>query len=337
MSGQLIDPVTSFQIPRSWLELSEDPEALEKVRSGRWVILSDGRLLRRGYTTGTTAAAACKGAVISLRHHLDRVEVMTPAGIRVALPVKANCGLCKAVKECGDHQLDVTDGVEIVARAVASAGVRLAAGRGVGRVVGKGLCTPLGRPAISRSARQQILAAIQEGLEAAGLDGATVEICIPLGEELGERTLNPKMGVRGGISILGSTGFVEPWNEHLVESRVGEIKGLKRVVVTTGRTGLRYSRILFPQHEAVLIGSKLDRLQFHEGQESILCGLPALILRWAWPEILDGTGYTTVVEMVAREPDHPHISLALERARRRLPFTRIVLLHGDGRILRDLG
>ena len=135
------------------------------------------------------------------------------------------------------------------------------------------------------------------------------------------------------IAILGSTGFVEPWNEHLINERAEELKGAKKVVVSTGRTGLKLSRILFPDHEAVLMGNQLGRLEFEPDQESILCGLPALILKWAWPEILENTGYNTVAEMVEKEPEHENIALGLRRAKEKLPYTRIVLLHRDGRIL----
>ena len=83
----ITDPVTGFQIPASWIKACPDPQALQKIQSGRWVLLSNGLLLKRGLTTGTTAAAACKGAVLSLNGPVDCLEVMTPAGIRVSLPV----------------------------------------------------------------------------------------------------------------------------------------------------------------------------------------------------------------------------------------------------------
>lgn len=332
----IVDPVTGFEIPDAWIKQCIDRDGPGKIRSGRWVLLADGRLLRRGLTTGTTAAAACKGAVLSLFLPRDDVEVPTPAGIRVSLPVKAREGLCVAVKDGGDHQFDVTHGTEIVASASRSDEMELAIGKGIGVIGNAGLCAPPGKPAISQSARQQILEAIAEGLRETGLKGARVELSVPCGEDLAAKTLNPKLGVMGGISILGSTGFVEPWNEHLGESRSGEIKGLKKVVVTTGRTGLKFSRILFPDHKAVLIGSQLDLLEFEEDQESVLCGLPALILKWSWPQVLEGTGCGTVAELVERMPDHENISLALKNAKEKLPFTRIVLLHKDGRVFRDL-
>jgi cobalt-precorrin-5B (C1)-methyltransferase len=335
------DPVTGFEIPEEWIERSGDPYTQDKIRSGKWVLLSDGRMLLRGYTTGTTTAAACKGAVLSLAlepgERLEIVDVMTPAGIRVSLTVEARAGISRAVKEGGDHQFDITNGIEVLAKARESERIELIAGEGIGSITAGGLCAPQGKPAISRSARRQIMRAIEEGLEMTGLKGVVVELTVLRGKEIAILTLNPKVGVAGGISILGSTGFVEPWNDHLATSRNEEIKGQKKVLVTTGRTGLKYSRILFPDHQAVLLGSHLDRLQFDEGQDSILCGLPALILRWAWPEVLEETGYRTVAEMVDREPEHSRINTAIEKARSRLPFTRIVLLHKDGRILRDSG
>jgi cobalt-precorrin-5B (C1)-methyltransferase len=168
------------------------------------------------------------------------------------------------------------------------------------------------------------------------MQGARVELSVPRGEIAAKDTLNTRLGIEGGISILGSTGFSEPWNDHLGESRAEEIRDSTRVVVTTGRTGLKYSRMLFPDHKVVLMGSQLDLVGFKKDQESIICGLPALILKWAWPQILEGTGYATISEMVTKHPNHPQISEALKRAKARLPDTRIVLLQKDGKIFRDV-
>jgi len=331
----ITDPVTGFEIPEPWIA-DAGPGALEKIRSGLWVLLSDGKMLRRGMTTGTTAAAACKGAVLSLIKDVKEVDVMTPAGIRVSLPVNACGGICSAFKEGGDHQLDVTSGIEIISKAIPSEETELVAGKGIGKISGRGLCAPVGHAAISQSARKQIMKAIGEGLACAGLKGIRVELSVPKGEEVALKTFNPKLGIMGGVSILGSTGFVEPWNEHLVESRTEELKGIEKILATTGRTGLKYSRILFPDYKAVLIGSQLHHLEFVKDQDSILCGLPALILKWAWPEVLEGTGYNTIAEMIESEPEHPNISVALQKAKAKLPFTRIVLLQRDGKIFRDV-
>lgn len=340
MLGPIIDPVSGMEVPEAWLNKASDPEALTKIKGGRWVLLSDGRLLRRGYTTGTTAAAACKGAILSLVEPVKEVEVPTPSGLRVIIPARAEKGTCTATKYGGDHEFDVTNGLDMMAMAKASEVTELVPGEGIGRIAGRSLhehsAEAEGKAAISRSAFEQITKAIEEGLVASGLKGARIELVVPLGREVAQKTLNPKMGVIGGISILGSTGFVEPWNEHLGESRHEEVKSLGKVVVTTGRVGLRYSRVLFPEHTAVLLGSRLKGLNFDEGQESILCGLPALILKWALPEVLEGSGHDTVAEMVEKDPYHPNISRALERAKEKLPGTRIVLLHRDGRVFRDI-
>lgn len=267
---------------------------------------------------------------------LKSIEVMTPASISVSLPVVASRGFCLAIKDGGDHKFDVTAGLEIAASACPAEETTLLAGKGIGRIVGRGLCDEVGRPAISPAARKQIMLAISQALQKTDLAGVRVELSVPRGEELAGQTLNPRLGIVGGISILGSTGFVEPWNDHLIGDRAAELKEAKRVVVTTGRVGLKMSRVLFPHHKAVLMGSQLDRLNFDADQESILCGLPALILKWAWPQILEQTGYGTVAEMVERDPGHQNIARALQMAREKLPKTRIVLLARDGSILADM-
>ncbi|HQE97170.1 MAG TPA: cobalt-precorrin-5B (C(1))-methyltransferase [Methanothrix sp.] len=330
------DPVTGFCIPASWLRLSPDPEVREKIKSGRWTILSSGLLCRRGLTTGTTAAAACKGAVLSLKEAVKCIEVMTPAGISVSVPVVADRGFCLAIKDGGDHKFDVTAGLEIAASARPTEDTVLVAGKGIGRIAGRGLCDEVGRPAISPSARKQIMLAISQALLETDLSGARVELTVPRGEELAGQTLNPRLGIVGGLSILGSTGFVEPWNDHFIADRALELREAKRVVATTGRLGLKMSRMLFPDYKVVLMGSQLDRLDFGQDQESILCGLPALILKWAWPGLLENTGYNTVAEMTEREPQHCNIIRALQMAKERLPRTRIVLLGRDGSILADV-
>jgi len=356
--GGVTDPVSGLAIPASWIEKSSDPKAIERVKSGLWALLSDGTLLRRGLTTGTTAAAAAKGAVVSLKGSVlqgpvHQVDVLTPVGIRVTVPVEGVDGACAAAKIGGDHESDVTAGAVLEAKAeplctmekeerIAPEGrigaegrIELVAGPGIGRIGSRGLCAPPGKAAISPSARKEIVKAIEEGMAEVGLKAVRVTLAVRSGEKIAEETMNPRVGVLGGISILGSTGFAEPWNEHLGESREAEIRDAEKVVVTTGRVGLKYSRFLFPKHTVVLLGNKLDRLRFREEQDSILCGLPALILKWGMPKILEGTGYVTVAEMVERDPNHPRIDEAIRFLKEKLPGTRIVLLNRDGSILRD--
>lgn len=324
----MIDPVNNFQIPDEWIKRAKLPfkELNELIRSGRCVLLSDGSLLRRGYTTGTTAAAAAKASVLSLKKEVFRVSVPTPAGIRASLPVTARNGRASAVKDSGDHGSDVTGGMEITAEAKERDAILVKAGKGIG--------SKRGIPAINPSPMRQIEEAVKEALAETGLKGAHVTISAPKGEEIAQRTLNGKLGITGGISILGTTGFVEPWNEHLGEMKEELIRSADKLVLTTGRLGMRFSHMLFPGYEVVLIGSDISRGLRAARGEVIICGLPGLILKWAYPDILKDSGYLTIREMVEADPENPLIDRALERTVS-LSGKRVALLNRDGTVLRD--
>ena len=326
----MIDPVNKFQIPAEWIQRAKMPEkGLDAlVSSGRYVLLSDGSLLRRGYTTGTTAAAASKAAVLSLKKAILEVSVPTPAGPRAVLPVAAKNGKASAAKDSGDHAFDVTGGTEIVAEAREHTTIVIKAGAGIG--------LKKGAPAINPHPMRQIEEAIREALIETGLKGAHVTISVPHGRELAKKTLNERTGITGGISILGTTGFVEPWNEHLGEVKEELIRGAKKLVLTTGRLGMRFSHMLFPEYEVILIGSDISRGLAAARGEVILAGLPGLILRWAIPGILKGSGYLTLQEMVEDNPGNPLIDRALERAVQ-ISGKRVVLFNRNGTILRDSG
>ncbi len=326
----MIDPVDNFKIPDEWVKQSKKPEEeLNKlISSGRYVLLSDGSLLRRGYTTGTTAAAAAKAAVLSLKKHVSEVSVPTPAGLRAVLPVTANSGRASAIKDSGDHDFDVTASIEIIAEAREQEKTVIKAGRGIG--------IKKGRPAINPSPMRQIEEAVREALAETGLSGAVVTISVPKGEEVAKKTLNEKVGITGGISILGTTGFVEPWNEHLGEMKEELIRSADRLVLTTGRLGMRFSHMLFPDYIVLLIGSDISRGLKAARGKVIISGLPGLILKWASPDILKGSGYQTIGELVEDDPQNPLIDRALARAVS-LSGKRVVLLNRNGTILRDSG
>jgi cobalt-precorrin-5B (C1)-methyltransferase len=137
-----------------------------------------------------------------------------------------------------------------------------------------------------------------------------------------------------GISILGTTGFVEPWNEHLGEMKDELIKNAHRVILTTGRIGVRFSHMLFPDFTVILIGSDISRGLDAANGEVIICGLPGLILKWANPDILKNMGHLTVQEMIDSDPENPIIDRALDEAVKK-SGKRVVLLNRDGTILRD--
>ncbi len=324
----MIDPVDNFEIPPEWVKRARiPPDKLEsRISSGRYVLLCDGSLLRRGFTTGTTAAAAAKAAVLSLKRDVSEVSVPTPSGIRAFLPVHAKNGTAFAIKDSGDHAIDVTRGIEIYAEAKENETILIKAGFGIGSKNGK--------PAINPSPMRQIEDSIKEALLETGLLGALVTISIPRGKEVAKKTLNEKIGIIGGLSILGTTGFVEPWNEHLGETKEELIEKADKVVLTTGRIGMRFSNMLFPGYTVILIGSDISRGLAAAKGEVIICGLPGLILKWAKADILKNSGYITIQEMIDANPQNPVIDRALDAAVK-VSGKRIVLLNRNGTILRD--
>jgi cobalt-precorrin-5B (C1)-methyltransferase len=180
------------------------------------------RPLRRGWTTGTCAAAAAKAAFAALvtGEFPDPVEVALPRGERpgfaLALTRKDQTSAAAGViKDAGDDP-DVTHGALIVATVRAGApgsGVRFRAGEGVGTVTRPGLPVPPGEPAINPVPRRMIADAIAEVAAAADCAAdAEVEIAIPGGEQLATKTLNGRLGIVGGLSILGTTGIVVPYS-----------------------------------------------------------------------------------------------------------------------------
>jgi cobalt-precorrin-5B (C1)-methyltransferase len=335
----LTDPVNDFVIPQEWLNRVDMPsrKLSEGVASGLLVVLSNGKVLHRGFTTGTTAAAAAKASVLSIQEKVDSVSVPTPSGIRAQLRTKAVGGRAEVVKIPGDHESDATGGLVFIAEAIPASRIELIAGTGIGRVTKGGLQVEAGQPAINPVPYNQILDAIREALDETGLEGATVTLSVEDGKAVGAMTLNPQVGIEGGISILGTTGFVEPWSDHLGETRMDLIRGASKVVLTTGRIGMRYSQMLFPEHTVVMVGSRLDEGIKASGGETVICGLPGLILKWAVPDILDGTGFNTVLEMVDNDRAYQNLDRAMEVALKKANGSRIMLLDRDGNIVRDTG
>lgn len=334
----MIDPVNNFKIPEEWIARTGLPrEELEKnVASGMVVVLSDGSVLKRGYTTGTTASAAAKAAVLSLKKTVDSVSVPTPVGLRAYLEVsESSPGRAVVKKILNDHESDITRGLEFVGEAREAEGISIFGGKGIGVVRRDGLQVSKGNPAINPKPMEQIRAAVQEAVEELGLQGAEVTISIPEGERIGKETLNSRIGVEGGISVLGSTGFVEPWNDHLGETKGDLIRCTDRVVLTTGRIGMRYSHMLFPDYTVVMVGSRISEGLDNASGEVIICGLPGLVLKWGNPEMLEDSGYVTVVEMLEKAPEHERLKEAFEMAVEKGKGARIVVIDRDGSVLMD--
>ena len=191
-------------------------------------IEKDGKRLRLGYTTGSCAAAAAKAAAWMLLtgRRKETITLDTPKGIRLELAVReitmhADSVSCAIEKDSGDDP-DVTKGTLIFAsvRRTDEPGVHIDGGEGVGRVTKRGLDQPVGNAAINSVPRQMIRENVEEVMaltdSSGGLD---VVISAPEGETLAKKTFNPRLGIVGGISILGTTGIVEPMSEAaLVET-----------------------------------------------------------------------------------------------------------------------
>lgn len=211
---------------------------------------------RQGFTTGSAAAAAAKGALTLLLSGriLEKADIPLPPGGRLDVPV-AHARLegpgarAVVVKEAGDDP-DATHGARIACLAVFEPGpapaVRLEGGRGVGRVTLPGLPVPVGRAAINPAPRAQIEAAALEVLAEAGVSGlASLLVEVEDGEALARRTLNPRLGIVGGISILGTQGTVKPfshaaWQATIDSSlAVARAAGLDTAALATGRRSER--------------------------------------------------------------------------------------------------
>ena len=328
------DPVTGFEYPEAWVRACRAPARLGDVERGLALLTADGTVLRRGFTTGTTAAAACKAAILSLSGDVNGVSVSLPCGISVDLPAHGRDGVGECVKDAGDHPSDVTAGLEFIARAEGSPeNLTLNFGEGIGRYARDTPRYSRGSAAVSRPALSSIFEASLEAMEEAGCHGAVVILRVPRGAEIAPRTLNPRLGIEGGISILGTTGFVEPWDEHLVASVLERVRAADCPVLTTGRTGLRFSRLLFPGHEVILVGGRIHEALEAAGGEAILCGLPGLILREINPAILEGTGCATVEELLARDGWGEGVEASLAAFHRGMPGVRVVLIDRSGHVL----
>ena len=218
-------------------------------------VYKNNKKMRMGYTTGSCAAAASKAAAWMLLHGrlLPEVELMTPKGIALHLEVlepkfSATSASCAIRKDAGDDP-DVTDGLLIYATVsrTAQPGVTLDGGEGVGRVTRAGLEQAVGDAAINKVPRQMIREGVEEVCRAAGYTGGlSVIIFIPGGAELARKTFNPRLGIVGGISVLGTSGIVEPMSEEaLIQTIRVDIKmqlagGRKYLVLVPGNYGLDF-------------------------------------------------------------------------------------------------
>ncbi len=330
------DPVTGYEYPDEWVRACRDTHALEQVGQGLAILTSGGTILKRGFTTGTTAAAACKAAVLSLRGPVSSVFITLPCGLRCEVEAVGRDGSGFARKYPGDYRDDITADLLFCAQAKESvSGISVLAGEGIGRFERKTPRYNIGDAAVSPPSWATIRGAISEAGDELHLDGVVVALTIPDGAEIGKQTLNPKVGVVGGISVLGSTGLVEPWDDHLSEDVFDRIRRAAKPVLTTGRVGLRYARMLFPESDVVLVGKFMGKGIDAAGGEAVLCGLPALILKFINPAILDGSGYGTVEELTMSDQWTTLLEQNLSDYKRRMPGMRVVIVDREGHVQGD--
>jgi cobalt-precorrin-5B (C1)-methyltransferase len=238
------------------------PRLIQKIVRGHCVPPRDTKGRREGFTTGTAAAAAAKASCLVL------LDQGWPEKVRIQLPIprvleilintlewNGETASAGVVKDAGDDP-DVTHGAEIFAtvRRVPETGIHVLGGVGVGVVTQRGLELPVGSPAINPVPLQMIRLAVAEVLGTDVPDpGVEVTISVPNGEELARRTFNARIGIVGGISILGTTGVVRAmstaaWRASVVQAiDVAAANSVSRIVLTTGGRTERFARQLYPE------------------------------------------------------------------------------------------
>lgn len=217
--------------------------------------------LRCGYTTGSCAAAAAKAAAIMLfkGENIDTVDLVTPGGTALRLDVeeieRGQDSLSCAVRKDGGDDADVTDGILIHAtlQFQKKQGIEIEGGEGIGRVTRPGLEQAPGSAAINSVPRRMIREALLEVCDTFGYEGGLkVMIWTPEGVRIAEKTFNPDLGIEGGISILGTSGIVEPMSEKALtdtirlDLKMHRVRGGEFVILIPGNYGMNYMRDHLP-------------------------------------------------------------------------------------------
>ena len=227
-----------------------------------YYVIRNQKKLRFGYTTGSCAAGAARGAARLLlgEDEISEVELMTPKGILLHLEIldrkrSENAASCAVRKDAGDDP-DTTNGILVYAevekfliRSDMENRIVIDGGIGVGRVTKPGLSQKVGEAAINPVPRAMILQAVEEIADQYHYEGGLkVTISVPEGEKIARKTFNPRLGIVGGISILGTSGIVEPMSEKAlidsirVEMTQHAAMGEQYMLVTPGNYGADYLR-----------------------------------------------------------------------------------------------
>ena len=287
---------TLYRLSREQYETLFGPPKPAKPKFEHYV-RSGQKLLRCGYTTGTCAALGAAGAarLLLTGKAPETVALRTPKGIVVEVaPLfcrRTGPGAECAIEKDGGDDVDVTTGLPIVATVELLPGtteVRIAGGPGVGRVTRPGLDQPVGEAAINHVPRRMIAEALQREAETACYTGGfAVTLSIPGGEEVARRTFNPHIGVAGGLSILGTSGIVEPMSQQAILDTIQlemdqaalRPASPRRLVLAPGNYGLDYLAAALPDFERFpvvktsnFIGDTLDMAAAARFEEVLLVG-----------------------------------------------------------------
>ena len=269
------------------------PKFEHYVRSGQ-------KLLRCGYTTGTCAALGAAGAarLLLTGNPPETVALRTPKGIVVEVaPLfcrKTDAGAECAIEKDGGDDVDVTTGLPVIASVALlpdTTDIRISGGKGVGRVTKPGLDQPVGEAAINHVPRQMIAEALKREAENACYTGGfAVTLSIKGGEEVAKRTFNPHIGVEGGLSVLGTSGIVEPMSQQAILDtiqlemnqaalRAKAAPGPRRLILAPGNYGLDYLHGTYPEFSVLpvvktsnFIGDTLDMAAAAGFEEVLLVG-----------------------------------------------------------------
>jgi len=253
--------------------------------------------MRFGYTTGSCATAAAKAAAIGLftGNIPDEVEIDTPASVKLRLKIhhrrlSADETACAVQKDAGDDP-DVTNGCYVHAKVkrIFTQTIEIDGGEGVGRVTKPGLQVPVGHAAINPVPRRMIEGAVKEVI--GNGCGLKIVISVPDGKALGEKTFNPKLGIIGGISIIGTTGIVRPMSEDAFKTSllcgldIAKGIGYETVVLVPGSLGERSFLNLFniPKDQVIQISNFVGFMLTAAGQRNfkriILAGHPGKLAK----------------------------------------------------------
>ena len=281
------DPISGREYPETLIKTAAKINGIsydalvEEIRRGRAVLLEDGKILRRGYTTGTCATVASKAAALLFAgKEANTVEVTTTAGIKVEMEVESTdvgeCIACVRV-DSGDYKGDTFDGMLICAKARLFPVFAIRAGKGIG-IIKKAGFGKVGSPDIYPHILMDIESNVKEVLSG----GVEIEIFVPKGEEIAKDTVLPMLGIEGGIPIFGATGFIEPYTEdgykHVIDALV---RGKRDIIgVSTGEKSSRIAvdKLNFSIDNIVVAGNFVCyAIEKSKAKKKVIFAMPAKI------------------------------------------------------------